>query len=413
MTVLGLILRSFLLTQFCDMWTSISRALTLGGLLSGAVASYGDTIKPKVFIISMFDPEAEIWYGIPEFDLLANNITVPGFSPLFPEAHCTSNGEICQLTTGESEINAATTISSLVRSPHFDLTTTYFMIAGIGGVNPKVATICSVTFARYAVQVALQREFDMRDIPSNYTTGYIPLGAKAPDEYPTSIYGTEVYELNQDLQHLAAKFARRATLNDSDTAIAYRSQYASSPAYAPGAAPPKVVECDVATSDVYYSGDLLSEAFGNFTRLITNGTGNYCTTAQEDNASLEAFLRAAVDKLVDFSRIMIMRTASDFDRPPMGQAATTNLLYVDQGAFKPAVENIYLAGREIIGEILGGWNETFAKGIKATNYIGNIFGTLGGTPDFGPYTYDNTPDFKRSVKRSTRGRRGSVVVGHS
>lgn len=45
------------------------------------------------------------------------------------------------------------------------------MIAGIGGVNPEVATLGSVTFARYAVQVALQYEFDAREIPSNYSTG--------------------------------------------------------------------------------------------------------------------------------------------------------------------------------------------------------------------------------------------------
>ena len=59
-------------------------------------------VKPKIFIVSMFDPEADIWYGIPEFDLLALNITVPGFSPLFPDAHCTADGDICQLVTGES-----------------------------------------------------------------------------------------------------------------------------------------------------------------------------------------------------------------------------------------------------------------------------------------------------------------------
>ena len=45
------------------------------------------------------------------------------------------------------------------------------MIAGIAGINPKVATLGSVTFARYAVQVALQYEFDAREIPSNFTTG--------------------------------------------------------------------------------------------------------------------------------------------------------------------------------------------------------------------------------------------------
>lgn len=83
----------------------------------------------------MFAPEAEIWYGIKEFDILALNITVPGLSPLFPDVHCTANGDVCQVVTGESEINAATTIASLVRSPRFDLTTSYWMVAGIAYVH--------------------------------------------------------------------------------------------------------------------------------------------------------------------------------------------------------------------------------------------------------------------------------------
>lgn len=254
----------------------------------------------------------------------------------------------------------------------------------LSGVNPEVATICSATFARFAVQVALQYEFDPREIPANFSTGYIPLGSTTPDQYPTSIYGTEVFELNQNLQKIAAGFARKAALNDSDDAIAYRAQYAASKAYTIGAAPPTIVECDVATSDVYYSGAILSTAFGNYTTLLTNGSGVYCTTAQEDNATLEVLLRAAVHKLVDFSRIIVMRTASDFDRPFPGEAATTNLLYAEQGAFEPAIQNIYLAGIEVVQGILKGWNQTFAQGVNATNYIGDIFGTLGGIPDFGP-----------------------------
>lgn len=63
--------------------------------------AYG-VIKPKVVIISMFDPEAAVWYGIEEFDVLANNITLPGASPLYPDVHCTSDGDVCQITIGES-----------------------------------------------------------------------------------------------------------------------------------------------------------------------------------------------------------------------------------------------------------------------------------------------------------------------
>lgn len=244
------------------------------------------------------------------------------------------------------------------------------MVAGIAGVNPEVATICAVTFARYAVQVALQYEFDPREIPANFSTGYIPQGSTVPSEYPQSIYGTEVFEVNQNLQKLAASFARNATLNDSADAVAYRALYGSSDLYTAGTKAPSVIECDVATSDVYYSGSILGEAFGNYTKLVTNGTGNYCTTAQEDNATLEALVRAAAMKLVDFSRIIVMRTASDFDRPWPGEAATTNLLYSQQGAFEPAIQNIYLAGIKVVEGILDGWNATFAKGVNASNYIG-------------------------------------------
>ena len=332
-----------------------------------------------------FEPEAEAWWNIPEFNLLAHNLTIPGLSPLYPDVHCTENYEVCQLITGESEINAATTVTSVAFSPLFNLTKTYFFIAGIAGVNPQRATTGSATFARFAVQVALQYEIDIRELSQNYSTGYIPLGTDYPDQYPTSIYGTEVFELNAHLRNIAAEFARRGNFSDSAAAKAYRAHYATaSGEYKAATLSPGVVECDVATSDVYYSGMILGNAFDNTTKLLTNGTGDYCSTAQEDNATLEALLRASARNLTDFARIIVMRTASDFDRPYPGASATYNLFYADAGGFEPALENIYRAGIHVVQGILTGWEATFASGVKPHNYIGDIFGSLGGQPDFGP-----------------------------
>ncbi|TVY20828.1 Purine nucleoside permease [Lachnellula arida] len=310
-------------------------------------------ISPKVFVISMFTDEGEAWYGIPEFNVLANNITVPGISPLFPQVHCTSNNDVCQVTTGEA------------------------------GVNPKVSTIGAVTFARYAIQVALQYEIDAREMPQGWNTGYFPQGSSSPTDYPSELYGTEVFEVNEQLQQIAISFARTATLNDTADARSYRALYASTQSFAAGAQPPTIVACDTATSDVYFTGGLLGDAFENTTFLFTNGSGIYCTTQQEDNATLEALLRAATTGLVDFSRIIIMRTASDFDRPYANQTILNNLLDESQG-FEPSIANIYLAGVKVIEGILHGWGNRFEAGIKATNYVGDIFGTLGGEPDFGP-----------------------------
>lgn len=228
---------------------------------------------------------------------------------LYPHIHCVADYSICQVTTGESEINAASTIMAVVLSDKFNLTQTYFMVGGIAGVSPKEATLGSVALSRYAVQVALQYEFDAREMPENFTTGYLPYGTLSPDEYPTNLYGTEVLEVNADLRDIAFEYASRANLSSSKDASDYGARYApQGPAYVAATKGPSVVKCDSATSDVYYSGTLLSEAFENTTISWTNGSGVYCMTAQEDNATLEVLLRGAIDKLVDFSRIILMRT---------------------------------------------------------------------------------------------------------
>jgi purine nucleoside permease len=62
------------------------------------------------------------------------------------------------------------------------------------------------------------------------------------------------------------KLAHGIKLNDSDTAAAYRKQYKY-----PGNQYPTVVACDTGTSNAYWSGELLGESFGNFTKLLTSG----------------------------------------------------------------------------------------------------------------------------------------------
>lgn len=222
------------------------------------------------------------------------------------------------------------------------------------------------------------------------STGYLPLGSTSTattGQVPVNIYGTEVFELNAALRGAAVQFARNATLADSRAAREYRGLYAGAPGglYDNATGSPRVIECDASTSDVYFSGRMLGEAFANTTRAWTGGKGIYCTSQQEDNASLEVLLRGAVAGLVDFSRIIVMRTGSDFERPHLGETAQENLFEAEeQGAFEPAVENLYRAGIKVVEGILGDWERRFERGVRAGNYIGDVLGTLGGQPDFGP-----------------------------
>lgn len=347
-----------------------------------SVYKCSDAISPKVVIISLFEPEMAVWHEHIEF---THNITIPGLSPLFPHVFCTENYDLCQIVTGESEINAASTTSALLLSPIFDVSKTYFLIAGIAGINPYEGTTGSAAFSRFAVSVALQYEVDAREIPANWTSGYYAFGSTAPGEYPGNWYGTEVFELNANLRDRAVELAKTANLTDGATAEKFRALYD----YAPANQPPSVLSCDAATSDVYYTGPLLGESFGNFTKLLTNGTGTYCTTAQEDTAILEAMVRNGRFGLVDYSRIVLMRTASDFDRAPPGEDAVDFFNNAEQGGFGLAIDNIYNAGNPFVQDVLSNWDSVYADGktYAPSNYIGDVFGYLGGSPDFGPGSY--------------------------
>lgn len=356
---------------------------------------------------------------------------------LFPLVFCTQTGSVCQLTVGEGEINSAVSMAALVLSGSFNLTQTYFLLAGIAGVNPRHATIGSVAFARYAVQVTLQYEIDSRSLPEDWPTGYIPYGRTHPFEYPCITYGTEVFELNANLRDAAHAFAQRAQLQDAQEPRNYRLLYSEmGPPYHTAVMPPSVVKCDSATSDVYYTGGRLAQAFENTTSLWTNGTGVYCMSAQEDNATLEVLVRAAIEGLVDFGRVIAMRTGmqypliniyliptymyihtyqnitsrltkytpgANFDRPPPSRTDWEHLTHTNQNGFRIAIANLYAAGIQVVRGILADWDCTFARGVPPTNYIGDIFGSLGGHPDFG---FGSITGGKKLKAAESRGRYG-------
>ncbi|KAK6454163.1 purine nucleoside permease [Scheffersomyces xylosifermentans] len=355
-------------------------------------ASYGKPFaiyQPKAFVVSMFELERDPWLEALDF---VHNITLPGLSPIYPTVHCTTNYTICQITTGEGEINAAASVTALTMNPLFDLSKTYFLIAGIAGGEPKYTTIGGVTFAKYAVQVGLEYQFDYTDYHNtnaNWTSGYIPYGTDNQDTYPGNVYGTEVFEVNEKLRDRAVELALKVDLNNGTKQnAAFRALYNETAA----SSLPSVYKCDVLTSDNYFTGNALGDYFANLTKLMTNGSATYCSTAQEDNASLEVFTRLDKYGLVDFDRVIVMRTISDFSRPPPSLFNNTVKFFFDsdQGGIGASLDNLVLAGTPIIHDILTNWDKVYESGKKysSKNYVGDIFGTLGGEPNFGKSSFD-------------------------
>lgn len=207
-------------------------------------------VAPKVLIVTLFEPEREAWLSKMPLD---RNVTVHGLSPLFPHVSCDHNGEVCLVTTGEGEINAASTISALCYSMMFDLRKTYILVNGIAGVNPEVATMGSAGFARFAVQVGLQYGIDARQAPNHWNYTFWNYGTKSPGKYPGLFYGSEVFEVNTNLRDKVFDLVKDVQLHDNAAAKKLRATYPQAKAKAP----PALFKGDITTSDLYFTGKIL------------------------------------------------------------------------------------------------------------------------------------------------------------
>jgi purine nucleoside permease len=303
----------------------------------------------KVMIISMFKPEAAPWLQALHPD---QEITVPGLPEDYPSVNCTHNG-VCQMTTAMGHANAAASIIAVLYSGLFDLSKTYFIIAGIAGIDPKQGTLGSAAWARYAVDSGIAYEIDARELPPKWTDGYFGVDTDAPGQVPKFSFHTEMFQLNEALLQKALAVTRSAVLEDSEDIQEYRRHYQEAAARRP----PSVIQCDTLSTDTWWVGRRLGEHARTWTKLLTNGAGNYCTSQEEDNATLGALTRGAHSGLIDFQRIALLRTGSDFDRPYAHQT-TIDCIRAQRklsGAFRTSTDNLVRAALPLVEAISNDW----------------------------------------------------------
>ena len=313
----------------------------------------------KVMVVSMFQLEAAPWLKTLK---MTREIRVPGLSSDYPLVRCTADA-VCQMTTGMGHSNAAASIMAVAFSGLFDLRKTYFIVAGIAGIDPARGTIGSAAWARYAVDVGIAHEIDSRDLPPGWTDGYFGVLTSGPDQKPKFDYRTELFQLNEALLQRALALSRGVALEDSDDVRAYRKHYDASPANQP----PQVIQCDTLTSDTWWAGPHLGEHARRWTGVLTDGKGVYCTSQEEDNATLNALTRASESQLVDLQRVAIVRTASDFDRPYPNQS-TVDSLHAQlglAGAIRISTDNLVPVALPLIQAITLHWAQ-WQDGVPAS-----------------------------------------------
>jgi purine nucleoside permease len=159
--------------------------------------------------------------------------------------------------------------------------------------------------------------------------------------------------LNEALLQRALGLSQDAPLEDSEQAAIFRANYR----YPPANQLPEVLRCDTAAGDTWFAGTALGQRARDWTKLLTDGQGTYCTTQQEDNATYEVLKRAAAAGKLDVERVAVLRAGSDFDRPYEGQTSADGPVnYAQQGGFVPALANLYNAGEPLIHSIVARWD---------------------------------------------------------
>ncbi len=289
---------------------------------------------------------------------LQNVLPFPqGYHPLRynPEKH------VLGMVAGEGAPRMASSITALANDPRFDFSHAYWLLAGIAGIDPNVASVASAVWAPQVVDGDLAYEIDAREIPSDWTTGYVPFGRVSPYQPPTppaaSDNGANAFALNAGLVEWAYQFSSKTVqLADDANLQQLRARYEGFPN---AQQPPAIRKGAVLASGTFWIGALLNTWAENWVNYWTSGEGVFFTTAFEDAAYMQALTFLSQAQTVDLKRVMVLRGASDYSVPPPGQTPAQLLASeVDATGYSGFVESLnstYAAGSAVVNELSGNW----------------------------------------------------------
>jgi len=326
-----------------------------------SVAAAAQPPKPipvKVVVVAMFEQGAdtgdrpgELQYWV-ERDHLDTVYPLPG---AYHDARMNADGELA-IVTGQGTAHAAATIMALGLDPRFDFTHAYWLIAGIAGGNPERVSLGSAAWANWVVDSDLGYEIDAREIPSGWATGKLPLRKQTPFEAPAAPLAGQLFETNHKLTQWAYELTKNTPLADSDHLKEIRSRFDGAVAHHP----PGVYLGDEVSGSVYWHGKLMDQWADRWMDYFTVGQGHFATTAMEDTGSLLSLQFLAKAGKVDGSRVLVLRTVSNYDQQPQGLDAAQSLASqrVGQyGAYLPSLEAAYTVGHTVVGELLKNWQQ--------------------------------------------------------
>jgi purine nucleoside permease len=314
----------------------------------------------KVVVVTMFERGEDTGDAPGEFQLWVEREKLTKTLP-FPQGNRplrTDGKGLIALVTGVGTAKAASSIMALGMDPRFDLSKAYWLVAGIAGVDPADASLGSAAWATYVVDGDLGHEIDAREIPADWKTGFVPLRKAVPYEMPVREPNEgEMYKLNPGLVDWAYRLTKDVDLGDTPALKERRALMTGMPN---AQRPPFVLKGDTLQSSTFWHGKLLNQWANDWVSYHTRNAGNYVTTAMEDTGTLQSLTFLSRAGKVDLNRVLVLRTASNFDMQRPQITAWESLAENKAGGyagFIPAVESAWKVGSTVVHEILNHWQK--------------------------------------------------------
>jgi purine nucleoside permease len=335
--------------------------------------AFAAKIPIKVIVLSGFevgddtgDPPGEFQYWV-EREGLTGTLEVKGAPHPLRYNAAGLYGSVASNTRDKtlSPNMASELIMALALDPDLDLRNTYWLINGIAGIDPARGSIGSAVWSANVVDGDALREVADADMPKGWPYGLFAIGTSEPNTLPARKpepggWGgaTLTYTMNYALNPVLAQWAyglskSNARLLDTKTLKAFRGQYTGYPA---AQAPPTILLGGTLATARYWHGPARTKWARDWVRLWTDGKDDLYTVSMEQAMYVGTLQRMAAQGLVDFSRVMMLRTASNYTMPPPGLPVTATIGDESMGN-AAALEAAYHTGSVVVHELLTNWSK--------------------------------------------------------
>jgi purine nucleoside permease len=338
---------------------SFFAALPLVAALSLAVPAQSQApakIPVKVVVLAMFEVgndtgdfpgEFQHWA---EGEHLTKRFALPS---AYHDAMMNDDG-VLGIVTGIGTARASATVMALGSDPRFDLTHAYWLVAGIGGIDPQMGSLGSAVWSDWIVDGDIAHEIDPREAPKDWPTGYVPLRKSTPYETPRTDENGIVFHLNTGLVDWAYGLTKDVKLPDTAEIRERRQSFSGDNAKKP----PFVLRGDNLSAGTFWHGKMLNQWARDWVKYQTDGKGTYAICGMEDTGTLQSLTWLARAGKVDDKRVLVLRTASNYDQQREGISAAESLAetkITKYSAFMPSLDSAFRVGDVVVRSIVTNW----------------------------------------------------------